>query len=88
MQGGDLLSVLPAGLPEIEGTFANNGFHRDGHLQTGAFYTVKDDGIVSNYDDSNHGGIYGFAASRSNAIYGSASTVQPPAIRLILQAKF
>ena len=52
-----------------------------------AFYQVNgigDGGAGSN--GANNG--FGFAASRSNALYGRSTTVQPNAISLIAQVKF
>ncbi len=69
--------VIPAGLPNITGTFDGNV--NDGTARkTGAFYT-KD---YSSYgaDGDSGGGTVGFDASRSNAIYGKSTTVQPPAL--------
>ena len=88
LQGGDNAAWLSAGLPDITGEFRDSGYHRGGGYFAGAFYNTLSDGDTSNEGASRAGGRYGFAASRSNSIYGSASTVQPPALRLILQAKF
>ena len=70
-------STIEAGLPNITGTLdANNN---DGtKWKTGAFY---DTGRGADGADGNDGGgIIAFDASRSNAIYGKSSTVQPPAL--------
>ena len=81
--------MLSAGLPNITGSFYGRGlaYSQDSMTATGCFYksaggshipqTVSSTGTTLNMD-----------ASRSNAIYGKASTVQPPAIVLIPQIKF
>ena len=87
-KGGDYTQSIAPGLPDITGQFRDSGYHRGGGYATGAFYNTLSDGDTSNEGASRAGGRYGFAASRSNPIYGRSNTVQPPAIRLILQAKF
>ena len=85
MKGGDLLSVLAAGLPNITGK--SEGCYRVNEYSDGAFYYVRE----SNSSLSGNTllmQIFGFDASRSNAIYGSSDTVQPPALSLIPQLKF
>ena len=72
---------VAAGLPNIEGTFVSAGV--SSHPATGAF--AKNSGRVG----SNLGSAiefwfdYSFDASRSNAIYGNSTTVQPPAINVL-----
>ena len=79
------MSVLAAGLPNITGK--SEGGYRVDEYSDGAFYYVRE-------SNSSLGGdtqpiqIFGFDASRSNAIYGSSDTVQPPALSLIPQLKF
>ena len=90
MQGGDNYAVLSAGLPEISGK------------QTGVYGGTIDSnigavGALWFSGDSLAGGIttgeqsrrfLNFNASRSNAIYGKATTVQPPSFSLIPQIKY
>ena len=68
---------IGSGLPNITGTI-HYGATNSGS-GGGAFYTVSNAGCG---DGDGDGGVYnpviGFDASRSNAIYGSSSTVQPP----------
>lgn len=74
-----------AGLPNITGTLETN--NDDGtQWKTGAFYDTGRNADGSNGDSG--GGIIGFDASRSNAIYGNSNTVQPPALtmRYIIKA--
>lgn len=66
-----------AGLPNITGTFKNNG-HASFLGATGAFTGTKDN-TGSNRGGAQDGGTYIFDASRSNSIYGKSTTVQPPA---------
>lgn len=84
-------SEISAGLPNITGTWyttwnnAVRGFH--GLTATGCFYRKTDtskpgritaeDGRAGN---SSTNGYPWFDASKSNSIYGSSTTVQPPAL--------
>ena len=75
---------VAAGLPNIEGSVTGTD---DALLSyTGGAFYVSQRGMNINWDSS--GGYYGggkisFDASKSNAIYGTSETVQPPAIKLI-----
>lgn len=76
-------SEIAPGLPNITGTAAWQMMAKGNYLNvsTGAFYHA---GASSN-ERSRSGGsvtgpIIGFDASRSNALYGKSSTVQPPAL--------
>ena len=90
MQGGDSAQRINAALPEIQGTFRLNnsyGVVADDDDVTGAFscgvkHSSGWEGSVGTFHDVN------FNASKSNSIYGSGDTVQPPAIVLIPQIKF
>ena len=75
--GSNANSTIEAGLPNITGTFKDNG-HAGALAATGAFTGTKD-GTGSNSGWAGDGGTYTFNASRSNSIYGKSSTVQPPA---------
>lgn len=70
-------TVIAAGLPDITGTF--NGVESWGQNPTGSFYLLTKKGVGSNDSDSDNN-MVGFAASRSNSIYGRSTTVQPPAL--------
>ena len=72
-------SEIEPGLPNITGTV--NGIESPGYGQewTGAFYNTGRIGVGSNDSDYDNL-ITGFDASRSNALYGKSSTVQPPAL--------
>lgn len=73
---------IKAGLPNITGTFKNNG-HASFMETTGAFNCTKDN-TGSNDGSARDGGTYSFDASRSNHIYGKSDTVQPPATQMYL----
>ena len=86
--------VIEAGLPNITGELLvrNNfysGYPHASKDSSGAFYRISG-GYRSegNADDNHNDSIYGFSASRSNAIYGKSSTVQPPAttVRWLIKA--
>ena len=72
-------SEIEPGLPNITGTV--HGIEAQGYEQewTGAFYNTGRMGLGSNDSDYDNL-ITGFDASRSNALYGKSSTVQPPAL--------
>ncbi len=78
-----------AGLPNITGTFATELENRGLLKYSGAFgfshfFGYGDEGVAENESL-----IYTFDASKSNAIYGKSSTVQPPAmtVRFYIRAK-
>ena len=88
IQGGDITGIKGAGLPNIAGTSASSSI---GFLDnfTGAIYGIVDDAVY----DAGAGAhtsysAFGFDASRSNPIYGSSTTVQPPSIKLIPQLRY
>ena len=77
---GDLATVKEAGLPNITGQFYQDVNTRD--RVSGAFsYTGSGYQNLANDTPANSGIVY-FDASKSNAIYGSSDTVQPPAVCL------
>ena len=93
MLGGDILTVLASGIPNITAsihTGANWCFVGAGYNEQGAFYTsapssgAHAEGGYQRYTNQ----VLNFDASRSNAIYGNSNTVQPPSIVLIPQIKF
>ena len=84
MKGGDSITLKSAGIPNITGkaTATDNVAASTG----GAFYVSGAASCATgNYESRQQAW---FDASRSNAIYGASTTVQPPAISLIPQIKF
>ena len=77
-------SVL-AGLPNITGRFYVNSTSSESGANGGGAFTVKsiNDGQSPNGDDS-ASYRFNFDASRSNAIYGGSTTVQPNAVKKLL----
>lgn len=87
IQGGDSSAVKQSGLPNITGWVAI-GAEVYKQYAVGAFYIDDDSNLAEGHaDGANNGNIY-FDASRSNPVYGSSSTVQPPAIQLIPQLRY
>lgn len=73
-----------AGLPDIKGLVSSAYFN----TMSGAFYkdTQRAPELVESGQIST--GRQCFAASKSNSIYGTSSTVQPPSITLVPQIRF
>lgn len=88
MKGGDLISILPAGLPGIAGTFDGAQRSSGGQNGTGAFYYISTPGNIGHDSVQGKYTHNGFAASRSNALYGKSNTVQQAAISSIAQVRF
>lgn len=89
LQGGDVPTVLAAGLPNIMGTltglaYRNNYFG----VGTGVFSTSRRGGNSALTLDGTGNDLINFNATNSNSIYGASNTVQPPAIVLIPQIKY
>lgn len=84
---------IEAGLPNIEGSFkgynTKGGYMEIGRYGDGALYPTLV-GTSQNTSGASPGQYTGIAfdASRSNSIYGSSTTVQPPAINMIVQIKY
>ena len=57
-----------------------------GDLSTGAFYKIGNNQHAPSGDSD--GIKYGFDAARCSSVYGSADTIQPPALSLIPQIKY
>lgn len=85
------MSVKSAGLPNITGWFND--------VSDGAIDAIRTDEklFVMNWSKENLGTTTGnrisargisFNASKANALYGAADTVQPPAVVLIPQIRF
>lgn len=83
-KGGDNLAVINAGVPNITGV--TGAAFEDHTTPSGAFY------LSGNAYEAENGGygkfLLNFDASRSNSIYGTSDTVQPPALTLIPQIKY
>lgn len=79
--------TFSAGLPNITGSFKNNG-HAAFANASGAFTIGVRDHCGSNEGSSSDGGTYTFDASTSSSVYGNSETVQPPALSLIPQVKY
>lgn len=92
MKGGDNLSILQAGIPNITGEVRIPSARTSGNglAGTGAFSKSNFQGTAfCEYGGSGQGDWRGeFDASLSNAIYGTSDTVQPPALQLISQIKY
>ena len=86
IEGSDSVSIINAGLPTITGQFGSS--HVDFGSFDGAFYSKSNGTAWTEGDDFYGSLLVGFDASRSNSIYGSANTVQPPTLTLIPQIKF
>lgn len=93
IQGGDNISVLSAGLPNITGSFRYTRSDEYGFTvknTVGAFSASTQSLTVKSTDGYNGSGnnTVDFSANKSNSIYGASTTVQPPALTLIPQIKF
>lgn len=94
MQGGDTSSIREAGLPNITGEFSGVGNNNESPYKPtvkGAIYVAKSGVPKEGVPIANNGekdDCFGFDASRSNSVYGKATTVQPPAITLIPQLRY
>ena len=86
-QGGDNIAILAAGLPKIVGTFG--GVTKEGTFTASGAFSVTSQSNSGRASGSGGGIIWwDFDASRSSTIYGSSSTVQPPALVFIPQIKY
>ena len=70
-----------AGLPNIEGTVSNSTWLFAGMGASGSFY-AETNAAYAPISGSLDGTIVHFDASRSNAIYGASTTVQPPSVTM------
>lgn len=90
MQGGDTPAVLAAGMPNILGQL--NFSRRLGDSITSSGALSHSSYSTSTYALSWGQGMAGskiyLDASASNKIFGSSTTVQPPALVLIPQIKY
>ena len=90
VKGGDSISVISAGLPNITGKVYNFNVHAAGGLSAEGVFSVEIEGGTdtgSNWNTNLNDSI-NFDASRSSSIYGASTTVQPPALILIPQIRF
>ena len=90
MQGGDSTAVISAGLPNINGNFYVAGYSDAAALTTPPF-SVTGQNLTDSHEYSGQtvgGTNINMSLSRSNAIYGASTTVQPPAISLIPQIRY
>lgn len=77
-------TTIDAGLPNITGSFYGDMVSRDVSVTaTGAFHFGGGKGNLSPGSEYNLNNGFTFDASRSSAIYGKSTTVQPPAYALI-----
>ena len=88
MQGGDSIAVISAGLPEISGTFGNNGTGTDSYANGSFLQTTSTSTFGFSGGDAGVFLTRKFTASLSSSIYGASTTVQPPALQLIPQIKY
>lgn len=89
LQGGDVPTVLAAGLPNIQGTLTGLAYRNNYYgVGTGVFSTSRSGGQSSLTLDGTANDLINFNATNSNSIYGASNTVQPPAIVLIPQIKY
>ena len=79
---GSVGTYHSAGLPNISGTFTEHG-NTSGMQCTGAFTGEARIGLKSNQGGAWDGGRVTLNSSRSSAVYGAASTVQPPSTALL-----
>lgn len=83
IEGGDTPSLKVAGLPNITGKFIGFATDKVGCISTAEFY-----GYSSSAQNNNQMNYININAKNANSIYGSSTTVQPPAIVLIPQIKY
>lgn len=98
LQGGASVQSVDAGLPNINGTL--NGYINvpNGSLGvhyldlSGSFFATNPaqqaNSLAVSTANPNYVEMLNFDASRSNPIYSSSQTVQPPALSLIAQIKY
>lgn len=79
---GSVGTFKSAGLPNISGTFTEHGNTSEMEC-TGAFTGEKRIGLKSNQGGAWDGGRVTLNSSQASIVYGSSSSVQPPAIALL-----
>ena len=77
-------TVKSAGLPNITGKFQKIYTYADQASATGAFSLDANETVNGPYENynKNKGLVISIAASRSSSVYGSSTTVQPPALTM------
>lgn len=92
LQGGEQVRSVEAGLPNVTGDIGpiSETFTNAANNKKGALYRSTNAPYSETYRDSDtsNGGTLSLDASRSNNIYGSSDTVQPPALAMIAQIKY
>ena len=80
--GSNANTTIEAGAPNITatGTIGTIGSHARPTI-SGAFVNLRN-GSVGSDEPNTTGWLYDLDASKSNAIYGNSSTIQPPAYRV------
>ncbi len=89
--GSTSFGYINAGLPNITGNFAVGigGSALGVRSSSGAFYSGnKNSGTGASNGAGSAGNLFVFDASRSSAIYGANSTVQPPAIKCRVKTRY
>ena len=81
--GANSFGYVSAGLPNITGTFCGG----DADYRSGAFTSSALNGSKVGAGSSQFR-TFTFNASASNSIYGSSTTVQPPAIKVRVYTKY
>ena len=87
LQGGENVKSIEAGLPNITG----GPIGTEGIAEQPKCALFRDGSVTQYSVDSANSHVWArvkFDASKSNPIYGSSDTVQPPAISLIAQIKY
>ena len=85
----DVGKFVEAGLPNITGDYTGTKYrlvNTTGNQSTGALFQSSPSSSISTYTSggaASTNGI-GFDASRSNAIYGNSTTVQPNAVKTVI----
>lgn len=82
------LNTIEAGLPNITGKFSVWGGRNALSSAEGAFEVSGSTGAGSASDYSKGPQHCSFNASKSNAIYGKSTTVQPPAVTVVWIIKY
>ena len=83
-----MTAALSAGLPNITGTDSKQWSWAGNNTKAGAFVPRRGQTAGGTPVGSSETAFFDFDASKSNAIYGASSTVQPPAIMLLPQIKY
>lgn len=84
--GANSFGYIVAGLPNITGTL---GYQKEGSMYVdGCIYYSGDKARCGSFDGTLSTTPARFDASRSSAIYGNSSTVQPPAIKVRVKTRY